>query len=78
MQVNMNNLRRQAVQSYNNVVQYLIDSQKNNSISEFDIQKMAETINDLGQILGIFCCISEDGNELFTEIEDEIKFLDIV
>ena len=77
MLLNMNNLRKQAVQSYNNVVQYLIDSQKNNRISEFDIQEMAETINDLGQILGIFCCISEDGNELFTELEEEIKFWDI-
>lgn len=73
MQVNMNSLRKQAIKSYNNLVQYFSDYS-----SDFYIQQIQEDMNNLGQILGILCCISEEGNDLFTEIEDEIKFLDIV
>ena len=70
MQVNMNSLRKQAINSYNNLVQYFSDYS-----SDFYIQQIQKDMNNLGQILGILCCISEEGNELFTEIEDEIKFL---
>lgn len=69
----MNSLRKQAIKSYNNLVQYFSDYS-----SDFYIQQIQEDMNNLGQILGILCCISEEGNDLFTEIEDEIKFLDIV
>jgi hypothetical protein len=70
MQINMNNMRQQAVANYNNLTEYI----KNNA--EFIIPEIKDSLNNLGQFIGILCCMSEDDNELFVELDEEIVFLE--
>jgi hypothetical protein len=80
MHVDFNNVRIQAIHSYNSLVKKL-----NNSIDktvggwekvEVDVDDISEDIEDLRRLIGIMACVFKEGDEDFKMVyTDDIEML---
>lgn len=77
MRINMNNLRRQAVKSYNELIEYILYNRENNNpdISNISISEIEPFVSSIQSFIGTLCCISDNEDELFVEIDCDLKNL---
>lgn len=70
MQIDFNNVRRKAGESYNDLVRYLLYKNKEGIIS-FEDEDIEDIMHDLRNAIGAIMCTSENGDDGFKNLYND-------
>jgi len=70
--VNINNLRKQAIYTYNRLCKTLNDNRDSDDSIRIDCEDISQDMNDLRMCLVTLACTYNEGDENFKEVIDEV------